>query len=338
MSTQISGLDDKLKNKKIIAWGASKLLEFYCKNSNSYPIAYAIDSNPELHGKRVCGIEVKSPQALIDEDMREIAVVVFVVSNVSIQEILKTLNHWGGLLHNSVFLYSDLFYESFCQRLGKILNRRINYNNYNFVKSFSLSTSLQIHTTLLGNLLFLELLSEIQKKNKKFSIAELGIFHGGNALLALLWLTQNRDMLQDPSFYLFDSFEGFPVVSRFDPKDKKKGDYSIEGSFENILNYFSLYPNVQVIKGFVPGTFSQLDRQNKYHMVFYDCDLYEPALATFDYFWEKIVPGGYLLIHDYVAEDGGYHGVKKATDEYFKNKNVSMNVFWENTTALIVKK
>ena len=71
--------------------------------------------------------------------------------------------------------------------------------------------------------------------------------------------------------------------------------------------------------------------------LFYDCDFYLPALDTFDYFWDRIVPGGYLLIHDYEAEEGGYAGVKKATDEFFGPRKIKFPSFYENTMAVIRK-
>lgn len=72
--------------------------------------------------------------------------------------------------------------------------------------------------------------------------------------------------------------------------------------------------------------------------MFYDCDLYQPALDTFEYFWDKIIPGGFMLVHDYIAEEGGFTGVKKATDEFFKPKGVVIHPIWETTMALITKK
>ena len=138
-------------------------------------------------------------------------------------------------------------------------------------------------------------------------------------------------------FYIFDSFEGFPELSQNDPETKKAGDYKIETSYENILDNFSMFPFAHVIKGFVPGTFSSLPKHERYGLVFYDCDLYDPALATFEYFWDRLMPGGYMLIHDYVAEKGGFLGVRKATDEFFKPRNIAVQEFWENTMGLAIK-
>ena len=46
-----------------------------------------------------------------------------------------------------------------------------------------------------------------------------------------------------------DSFEGFPELSKFDPQNKTKGDYSIDLAFERILDNFSIYKGLFHIRG-----------------------------------------------------------------------------------------
>ena len=323
----------EFKNKKVVAWGANKLLQFYVHNTSRHQISYVVDSNKEVQGKHCAGLEIRSPDEIKKEKLNSTIVVLFPVSNTALQSILGELHARGFTLNTNVFLYSDVFYASFERKFKSIFKRDVHRPLYDFVKAFSLSTRVPIHTTLLGNVLFLELLDAM--KSDGTNIAEVGAYHGGNSLIALLHLAGQS---KRPPFYIFDSFEGFPDLSAFDPHHKKKGDYKIEGTFDNIRDTLSIFPNARVIKGFVPETFSQLPTNEQYGLVFYDCDLYEPARSTFEYFWDRIIPGGFLMIHDYVAEESGYTGVKQATDEFFKGKNVPVYVFWENTSALIVKK
>ena len=323
----------EFKDKKVVAWGANKLLQFYVRNTPQHKVSYIVDSNKELQGKRCAGLEVRSPDEIKIENLNSTIIILFPVSHTAIQSILGELHTRGFILNTNVFLYADVFYASFERKFKSVLKQDVRRPLYDFVKAFSLSTKVPIHTTLLGNMLFLELLDAM--RNENMNIAEVGAYHGGNALIALLHLA---GQLKRPPFYIFDSFEGFPDLSAFDPHHKKKGDYKIEGTFENIRDTLSIFPNARVIKGFVPETFSQLPKNAQYGLVFYDCDLYEPALSTFKYFWDRIIPGGFLMIHDYVAEEGGFTGVKQATDEFFKGKDVTINVFWENTSAVVVKK
>lgn len=300
--------------RDVVAWGASKLLQLYVKNVPDHPIAYIVDSHyagPEYHG-----IPVKRPDALKDE-----VVAIFAVSTSAIKEIL-------GLLHkkrraiDSIMLYSDLFYPHFKNDFLRIFGRETDLALYQLAKSYSLNSVLPVHTTLLGNVLFLESL------RGEGAIAEVGVFNGGNALLASQYIVKNPR-----PFYLFDTFEGFPVLTQDDPSHQKKGDYKIETSYEQIVDNFSPFPFVHVTKGAVPATLSGLPEE-EYSLVFYDCDLYEPAKATFEYFWPRMKRGGIFLIGDYIVEEGGFVGVKKASDEFFGKE---LPAFWQNTMAVAIK-
>ena len=72
-------------------------------------------------------------------------------------------------------------------------------------------------------------------------------------------------------------------------------------------------------------------------MVFYDCDLYQPALDTYAFFWERIEKGGMLIIHDNIATSNGWTGVRKATKEFFGPKNIIFHDFWETTMSVVFK-
>jgi O-methyltransferase len=71
--------------------------------------------------------------------------------------------------------------------------------------------------------------------------------------------------------------------------------------------------------------------------VFFDCDLYQPACDTLDFFWSKLSKGGLFLLHDYFYEPGGFSGVKKAVDEFSKLKNIESFPIWETTMVVLRK-
>lgn len=323
-----------LNGRKIVAWAASSLLEFYLRETPDHGVAYVVDSNPELQGRMIAGVPVRSPEALAREPLNETIVVIFAISSSAIQSILRAANGQGRLLGRDVVLYSDLFRDGFAKKFEAALMRPMSDVNLTLAKSFSLVTQLPVHTTLFGNLLFLELLSDvIDCGDPSLAIAEVGCFNGGNALLACHYMMHRRTV----PYRLFDSFEGFPEPSAHDPVASRKGDYAIETSYEYVLDRFSLFPHVEIIKGFVPDTFARLEPRERYGLVFFDCDLYEPALATFEYFWERIVPGGYMMVSDYVTPDGGYIGVRRAVEEFFGPRNTPVVEFWENTVGLMRK-
>lgn len=303
-----------------IAWGASKLLEVYIKNTPSHDFEFIVDSF--YRGDSFSDLPVKTPSEIVSWDHQ---VVIFAVSTEAVQSILQELAQRGMLLGQQVSLYSDICLQTYTDRL-RGFGIESSPQLYALAKSFSLTTKVPTHTTILGNLLFLDILTKTRG-----AIAEVGSFCGGNALLAAQYM-----LITEPRpFYIMDSFEGFPQLSKNDPSQKKQGDYKTTLSYEDVLNNFASFPFSQVIKGFVPDSFLKLPQDEKYGLVFYDCDLYQPALDTFGYFWDKILPGGFILIHDYITDTDGFFGVQKATHEFFKD--ITPTVFWENTMAVVQK-
>jgi Macrocin-O-methyltransferase (TylF) len=56
----------------------------------------------------------------------------------------------------------------------------------------------------------------------------------------------------------------------------------------------------------------------RYALLHLDCDLYAPTRAGLEFFYPKLVRGGFLIIHDYMSFY--WDGVEKAIDEFFANK------------------
>lgn len=315
-------------NKKKIAWGASKLLKMYLKRTGNNPFDYCID-NFSRDGS-VCDMPVRKSDALSGEDPGSYTIVIFAVSSKALQDISHILSSIGLRYGSDYLLYSDFFYTGFLRKAQRVLGFKLDARIYAYARSFTLNSKTPIHTTVLGTWLFLEILRRVN--DTKGQIAEVGAFHGGNALCALNFMTG----LLPKRFYIFDSFEGFPELTKHDPERFGAGDYAVEVSLNEIENAFAFFSEAKVIKGFVPATFDQIPEKEKFSLVFYDCDLYQPAIDTFEFFWNKIVPGGYLLVHDYEVLEGGFTGVKKATDEFFKGK-AGFCSFFENTMAVIKK-
>jgi hypothetical protein len=234
-------------------------------------------------------------------------------------------------LADQIFLYSDLFKESFENKIHKLFGSDIAQSRYKFAKTATLNSKLTVQTTICGSWLFLESLNNT--KDVAGDIAEVGCFEGGNAFLAL----RSGIVPENKKFFLFDSFEGFPALSEFDPIKHKQGDLKTVLDLDEIKGTFKKFPNVKIIPGFVPGTFSQIDDDSKFSLVFFDCDLYQPACDTLDFFWSKLSKGGLFLLHDYFYEPGGFSGVKKAVDEFSKLKNIESFPIWETTMVVLRK-
>lgn len=314
---------------KKIAWGTSKLLWLYLQQTQDRNWHYVIDN---LSGKLDFeGLQIRRSSQLEHESLNDSEIYIFAVSNNSICEILAKLAGYGLVLGKNVHLYSELFAPSFASLVQSQLGWSIDPMVLDFVTSATINSRKPVHTTLCGSWLFLEAVRNLQ--NMSGDVAEVGCYEGGNALMCL----QSPLWHHNKNYFLFDSFEGFPAPSPEDPSTAKSGDYATGKFFGEIVAPFIPFKEVKIVKGFVPTTFSHVPEDRKFSLVFYDCDLYQPALDTFSFFWNRMEPGGLILIHDYFAEPGGFHGVRRATNEYFSPLGVEILPFWQNTMAVVRK-
>jgi len=312
---------------KYIAYGTSKLLKLYLENTDKSIFEYSIDNFTTE--TMIYDLNIFKDDILFKENKDDVIVVVFAVANTTLIKIEKRLIEQGFTRFKNFIYYSDFLIDRFNDKLNDRGFQRVSKENQILATELNRNLTIPVHTTILGNALLLQLID--LTKGMKGSIAEIGAFRCGASNINMVKLLANND---DREYYIFDSFEGFPALSYNDPQSCKKGDYDVNMSYEMIENEFLMNNKFRVIKGFVPNTFSEVDKDKKFSIVFYDCDLYEPALETFKFFEDKIEEGGFLIIHDYNAEKGGFEGVKKATDEYFKYKK-EIYSFFENTMAVV---
>lgn len=117
--------------------------------------------------------------------------------------------------------------------------------------------------------------------------AELGVYRGQFARCV------NR-LLPDRTLYLFDSFQGFD-------KDAGAGEAMQAAhektSAEQVLSVVP-YPEKIVLKpGFFPDSLNGLEEI--FCFVSLDVDFEAATLAGLTYFWPRVSPGGYLMLHDW---------------------------------------
>ena len=313
-----------------IAYGCSKLLRFYLDCGQGLQFSCVVDQG--YPGSEFCGLKVVRPAKFLEMVTPHDEVYVFAVSNGTLNSITSFLSQHGFRLGINAFLYSGLFENEFRESVQNQLGWALDEQLLQFSTAYTLNSRKPIHTTICGTWLFLEALRQIAPVGGQ--IAEVGAYEGGNALCALqspVW-PAGRD------YYIFDSFEGFPELSNRDPSLFKAGDYQPTKSYEDVLTPFTPYRQANFIRGFVPSTFAQVPENECFSLVFYDCDLYQPALDTFAFFWDRMAPGGLMIVHDYFAEPTGYTGVRDACDEFFAGRSADKAEFWQNTMAVFTKR
>lgn len=134
--------------------------------------------------------------------------------------------------------------------------------------------------------------------------AEVGVFKGASAK-AICEAKENKHL------HLFDTFEGLPQISKTDSKFKTK---MFRSSYQKVKEKLSKYQNVLIYKGLFPETGISI-QDRKFAFVHLDVDIYQSTKDCLDFFYNRMSKNGILISHDYNAQ-----GVKKAFDEFLKNK------------------
>ena len=207
---------------------------------------------------------------------------------------------------------------------------------------YSMTPKIRIYT-LLQSLKYI--------KNKKIDgdFVECGVWKGGNIILYKKILEEDFKN-EGRSIYAYDTFEGMntPTINDYDllnknsaikigNKEKKNSNFwgicSLEEVKNNILYNVKNLDHIKFIKGQVETTLN--DKNNipeKISILRLDTDWYKSTKKELDVLYNKVVPGGIIIIDDY----GHWSGSKKAVDEFFKNQYVWMH-YIDYACRLIIK-
>lgn len=152
----------------------------------------------------------------------------------------------------------------------------------------------------------------------KGDFVEAGVNRGFLSSAIMEYLDWNK---QDRFFYLLDTFAGIDTkyVSEEDKQlgvldrnrmDIDRGFYTLD--VESVVKNFSEWHKVKIIVGSIPETLKQID-SNKISFLHIDLNCSTPEVATLRYLWDRIVPGGIILLDDYAFV--GYQSQKNSMDK-----------------------
>lgn len=138
------------------------------------------------------------------------------------------------------------------------------------------------------------------------SMAEVGVYQGGSARMIC-------EAKGDRPLHLFDTFEGMPESSAADNNVHSRGQYAC--SLESVRKYLSGYSNVHFYQGRFPDGASAI-ADERFSFVNFDVDLYQSTFDCLKFFYERMLPGGVMLSHDYSI----LAGVRQAFTEFLADK------------------
>jgi hypothetical protein len=149
---------------------------------------------------------------------------------------------------------------------------------------------------------------------------ELGTYGGLTLKVIHKLMDQNRTL------YSLDTFEGFDQRDIAVEKTKYVYDQELEWfsrpSIENVARYVgdgTPPKNLKIIKGWFPESFKGLE-QIRWRFVHIDFDLYQPIKEALNIFWDALVPGGFIVVHDYGCYS--FRAARMAVDEFCKSVGV----------------
>ena len=176
---------------------------------------------------------------------------------------------------------------------------------------------------------FCLVLDFIAKEDLTGDIAELGVYRGGTAVL----LADIARAL-DRTAYLLDTFEGF------DRNDLTGIDAGTPAHFQDTsleaVRAMVGEQNVCFIKGHFPASAVALPDSATFCLVHLDCDLYTPMRDALNFFYPRLVPGGFLVVHDYSSLC--WNGPERAVDEFLVGKTESVVPLTDGGGSIVLRK
>ena len=170
---------------------------------------------------------------------------------------------------------------------------------------------------------------QIIKEKTYGDIAELGVYKGNTAFM-LAGLARQTGA----TAYLLDTFEGFSEEDLSGVDGNKMMEFA-DTSLEQVRALVG-EANVRWVKGFFPDTSDQIPADARFSLVHIDCDLYQPFRAALHFFYDRLVPGGFLVMHDYSSLH--WDGAERAVDEFFADKPESVVPVPDGAGTVIVRK
>ena len=125
------------------------------------------------------------------------------------------------------------------------------------------------------------------------------------------------------TFYLFDTFAGLDPA-QISEAEKHAGIETYlnkyKDVYEDVKKTFAPF-KVNIVKGLVPETLNQCYAEKICYLSI-DMNVVEPEIAAANYFWDKIVPGGVIILDDYGFPQ--HIEQKHAFDAFAREKNVNI--------------
>jgi O-methyltransferase len=147
------------------------------------------------------------------------------------------------------------------------------------------------------------------------AFVECGSCNGGTGAI-LAHVAKDRRVV-----WLFDSFEGLPEPKPQDGERAKAWVGQCLGQEEMVREVLSRVgartERVNIVKGWFDNTLGPAET-GPVALLHLDADWYESTMTILNNFYDRVVPGGYLVFDDY----GHWPGCRRALDEFLASRGL----------------
>jgi len=168
-----------------------------------------------------------------------------------------------------------------------------------------------------------KLVQQVNKMGLPGDIVECGVWNGGSAAIMGV-AAQSSHNYKNRRLWLFDSFEGLPRPT------EKDGDLERDSYFEgwckgdvNKVRWICEKLGVPLdVVSIVPGWFDKTLRSSPVNCIailHVDADWYDSVKLVLDVFYDKVIPGGFIILNDY----GAWSGCNQAVNDFFTERNLN---------------
>jgi O-methyltransferase len=140
------------------------------------------------------------------------------------------------------------------------------------------------------------------------ALAEVGVWRGETSAFLHRLAPARR-------LYLFDTFAGFPESDLPPGADDRRFRDTSEAAVRARVGGSA---NVILRPGYVPETLAGLEDE-RFAFALLDLDLLDPTAAALEFFYPRLSPGGYLVVHDYNNPESDW-ACKRAFDGFLAGR------------------
>ncbi len=162
------------------------------------------------------------------------------------------------------------------------------------------------------------------------NFVECGVAGGGSS--AMMAALMKRYRKTPGILFACDSYSGMPDPTADDTISGQEANSTgwgagtcaaPEASVQEISAKLGCSEVVKPIKGYFENTLPAIKFEvGTIALLHADCDWYSSLLTIFDELYDQVTPGGVVILDDY----GYWEGIKKAADEFFKKRGMTVAV------------